>query len=52
MSDTNITLEILVNLIYLAKHSAGEPQKVIGYLDEAERLAMQLAKDLHNDREI
>lgn len=44
MSDTNNTLEILVNLIYLARLSADDPEKVSEYLSQAETYVLQLAE--------
>ena len=47
VSDTNNTLEILVNLMYLARHSVDDPQKVIEYLTQAEGYALRLAETVH-----
>ncbi|RXH58169.1 hypothetical protein [Granulicella sibirica] len=46
LSEINNTLEIVVNLIYLAKASVEDSAKVIEYLKQAERLALQLGKEL------
>ena len=43
MSETNNTLEILVNLIYLAAHSCDDPQ-VTKYLRQANVQVMKLAE--------
>ncbi|MBB5061369.1 hypothetical protein HDF16_006105 [Granulicella aggregans] len=46
MSATNNTLEILVNLIYLARHSIDDPQKVMEYLEQAQSYILQMAETL------
>ena len=46
MRNTDNTLEILVDLIYLARHSTDDPEKVIEYLTQAEHQSLQLAEKL------
>ena len=48
MSDINNALEIIVNLIFLAKHSANDPQQVIDYLSLAEKQVLTLAVSLRD----
>jgi hypothetical protein len=42
--ETNNCLEIVLNLIYLARHSLEDPQAVDRYLAAAEEQALRLAK--------
>ena len=44
MDETNNSLEILLNLIYLAKHSMRDPATAIAYLNEAEAQVVRLAE--------
>ena len=43
MNESSHCLESLINLIYLAKHSASDTEAVVRYLTQAEEQAARLA---------